>query len=273
MKLIFHMGMPKTGTSSIQRFLKRNPDVLTQAGLLYPLAPKMGDAHTHLCLLHDYENPPNFLATRYGNNPQDRRAAAVGLLDRIEQDIAGAPDTTHTVIMSSEAVFFRPRVAQSAEFMAMIARWFQQVEFVCYVRRPSSYYLSVLQQNLKANHRLVLPNVPPYKNVFDRVLQDFDLVVREFDRRALHGGSIVTDFWAAVLNADPALIKNIPDMNENSSYSATAMQIMRIFRENLPDELNGVRNRQTIAFEGLLHEIDGDVPNWEKPQLLTYIAS
>jgi hypothetical protein len=82
------------------------------------------------------------------------------------------------------------------------------VRVIVYVREPASLDLSLVQQNLKADCRLADPfswRYPylDYLDAWDRVFRG-RLEVRAFDRLALAGGSVVSDF-AAYLSALLAL--------------------------------------------------------------------
>ncbi|MDN5936209.1 MAG: hypothetical protein L0H75_08540, partial [Nitrosospira sp.] len=48
-RLLLHVGLPKTGTSALQRWLHENPARLEAAGICYPGAPYLnGDKHQFL---------------------------------------------------------------------------------------------------------------------------------------------------------------------------------------------------------------------------------
>lgn len=74
------------------------------------------------------------------------------------------------------------------------------VRVVVYVRDPTSYYLSYVQQELKASHRFTAPL--DFEYPFLRVITVWrdrypDLVVRAFDRDQMVAGNVVHDFLAA----------------------------------------------------------------------------
>jgi len=49
--IIIHIGIGKTGTTSLQQFLNDNREPLKEAGFLYPLAGNVQNAHHDLCCL------------------------------------------------------------------------------------------------------------------------------------------------------------------------------------------------------------------------------
>ena len=48
MTLFLHIGLHKTGTSSLQNFLNRNADLLREQGCLWPQAGRVGGAHHNI---------------------------------------------------------------------------------------------------------------------------------------------------------------------------------------------------------------------------------
>ena len=54
--LILHIGMPKTGTTTIQHFLRINYDILLQGGVLYPQSGRTYEAHHQFAAaFHDFK--------------------------------------------------------------------------------------------------------------------------------------------------------------------------------------------------------------------------
>lgn len=59
MKLILHLGMPKTGSTSIQTFMAQNRDNLLALGVLYPKVNISTNNHNFISIfLNEHENIP-----------------------------------------------------------------------------------------------------------------------------------------------------------------------------------------------------------------------
>lgn len=238
---------------------------------MYPLVPGTGHAHTHLCLLHEGENAQPFLLNHYARD--ERRPQVIGkdILDSLTHLVASADDHINTVILSSEAWFYRARFHKDKDFRAFMDN-FNSVSIVCYVRRPSEYYVSVVQQRLKADHQIIQVKQPRFKNVLNALdYEDASIIVREYSRNSLLDRDIITDFFHNVLGSDAP--DRISSKRENATFSAPAMQILREYRRSLPDEMQGHRNHDTIAFETALREIDSHLSVNSRPIALPKIAN
>ena len=87
-KLFIHIGSQKTGSTSIQTFLRNNPEKLAAQGINYVTAGRGPSAH-------------NRVATKLGTKPK----VADTMLKNIVSEISAKPDMTH--ILSSELFFSR----------------------------------------------------------------------------------------------------------------------------------------------------------------------
>jgi len=133
-RLIVHAGAPKTGTTSLQRFLTDRGDELRTRGLLYPktgLDEGPDPKHHWLvrCLLLDDE--AEF----------DRYLALVE---------SEADDDTHTIVLSNEGVsnhwwYFRPA---ARHVLATLSERYS-VSLVLWLREPVAFYRSYYLQSLR----------------------------------------------------------------------------------------------------------------------------
>ncbi|MGV6852729.1 MAG: hypothetical protein ACWA5R_11220, partial [bacterium] len=67
-KVILHIGTPKTGTSSIQRWLYQHSETLLELGILYPRTGRQGVAH-HLIARVIQANDANKLSSLQQADP------------------------------------------------------------------------------------------------------------------------------------------------------------------------------------------------------------
>jgi hypothetical protein len=230
--------MPKTGSTALQNCLAAARDRLAAHGALWPENPPGCPFNNHRLLLF------GFLG--FGELPRHvvkhaRYAAAgmagdyAGFLAHVAAQVAAArPETT---ILSCESLYrpLAPRAgAALAAGLAAIGAAPGTVRIAVYLRRPSAYYLSALQQRLQAAHGIPPPRVlspvrtlAGYAAAFGRDA----LAPRVYDRRLLARGDIVADFLAAHLpgaGLDAAALPRPGDAN--TSLSAEAMDLMRRFR-------------------------------------------
>ncbi|MFZ5964860.1 hypothetical protein ACOXXX_18100 [Thalassococcus sp. BH17M4-6] len=192
------------------------------------------------------------------------------MLDRLNAQVTAREANIDTVVLSSEAWFFRPYFAENPAFSAFCAQ-FESCKVMCYVRRPSAYYLSALQQQLKADHRVITPSTPSYRFVMETLGRHYGLQVRDFDRTALYSGDIVQDFARQVLGID--LPSDIRGPGSNKSFSSAGMHVLQQWRASLPQDSWGKRSRETIAFEAALREAEEKLGPAPSPKLHNALAA
>ncbi len=126
------------------------------------------------------------------------------------------------------------------------------VEFIGYVRGPSSHYLSLIQQRLKASSKFRPPSVYSVGRSADAYASFFaqsKVSVRLFDRGALKGGDIVVDFLS-LYRPDLAQVvtQAAQRKSSNESISAEGMVLLQKFRKHFFAEKDDQFNKPTKAF-------------------------
>ncbi len=253
-RLILHIGMPKTGTSTLQQALCSHPELLGRFGVLYP--HPMFDQSNHnmvATLFHDEQSMPREFS-RGGSVPletirDDGRAFWADVSQQIRRSDA------ETVVLSGEYFFFM-RDEWMVELQVLLADLFDDIHVVAYVRHPADHYLAFMQQTVKASFVIQSPaevrmssrvNLGRYLDAFDGSVS-----VRPFEREALDGGSVVTDFVGRFLPGGVELAKGIEVVDLNESMSAEAMCILQSFRRHgWPEENNRFAVQSTDAIAAL----------------------
>ena len=102
MKLILHIGTAKTGTSSIQGFLKKNIDQLKRNAIYVPKVPMTADGnHRWAPLFANYNKSDDFVRKLRFKSDKDKKR----VIDEKSEFIAecqNAVSTCNTIILSSE---------------------------------------------------------------------------------------------------------------------------------------------------------------------------
>lgn len=88
LKLIIHVGTPKTGTTSLQVYLNKKQRKLRKKGILYPNRSHNSDAPKHQWF------EKNLVRTHTKN-----------LLDNFKEILSEVDDETHTILLSSEGIY------------------------------------------------------------------------------------------------------------------------------------------------------------------------
>lgn len=226
-RLIVHVGMHKTGTSSIQDSLAAN---LEDPRFQYV---QFGQPNGSLAILQAYGR----LSGIRPNAPPD---------DDIERRLIGrrkgmtliteALNGLHgqTGIVSGEAILTLS-TKDLAFFFDLLRRYRRNTKVVAYLRRPKAYTESAYQQKLKSLFVPLAgqPQVIAYRSVFER----FDEVVGRsqvslwlFDPPTLTRGCVVQDFCRRMkIKFPPSKV-----IRSNDGLSASATQLLYIFRKKNP---------------------------------------
>lgn len=222
MKILLHIGSPKTGTTALQHALARSRSELLQAGYLYPAIE--GEANHHLLSLYGRpERPPRiFTQGTHKPDPKQLRAKGEMAIRAIEYQVG--EHAPHTLVLSSET-FFESRKISDSGIRTIDRLWklSEDIHVICYLRDPVDYALSHLGQTLKATH--VLPiciSSPNYVSALDIFRGSPNIHVLFYDRASLIGGNVVSDFWSEFLKPSATATGD----DRNVSLSAEGIDIL-----------------------------------------------
>jgi hypothetical protein len=217
-RLILHIGMPKTGTSSIQETL------YTWGGLGEIRYADLGMAN-HGGVISSFfsENPYSWRGHRVAGRSQKE-------VDQFNKQVFFKLDTIcssqGTQLISGEGIWHmsEPALIKLRDYFAP---YFGCIEVIGYVRPPASFITSAFQQLVK-NHGLTQlnaeANYPNYQNKFekfDRVFGRDNVTLRLFDPKQLVGGDAVVDFCQ--LLGESISPEQVQRVNESLSLEATAV--------------------------------------------------
>ncbi|MGR3484485.1 MAG: hypothetical protein ACU0BF_04015 [Paracoccaceae bacterium] len=266
---LIHIGMPKTGTSSIQSWLTQNADALAQRGVAYRRAPAEGapknPSQTEM-LATAYEAlgrvmPHSQLTRQLGFATPAGQTAVVEAFTAAQRDAIGGD--IRTLVLSSENLSTH---LDDAERIGGLDAWARgladEVRYVVYLRRQEDYLASRYFQGLRAGRTMSLRAFIARNLTLDyaafvdlwRGVVGPRLTVRLLEPDALRDGDLVADF-AALLGVDPdGLIR--PE-RANASLSAAAAEFMRAMNAQMPSGRGAVgRDPVSIGLEHLLREAD-----------------
>ncbi len=276
MKLYLHIGIPKTGSTSIQHFLQKNTHPLSRQGVaIFPpvgsamspgtIAAAVGNPH----VLSLYADAPHFPDT-----PPDPAHLAVEL----KKLLGGRPEKA--TVLSWEAIpyFFMERedMSRLAEFLHSV---FDEVEVVVYLRRQDAFHTSFYAQNLYNGRVFTDPDRPfsfedvdqvfsmgipgtllywfDYARLLDHWSEGFgkeNITVRPFERGQLVDGDVVADFLSQ-LGCSKAGCDPVERTNQAIDY--LQVEYLRHSLRHVPGFVNG---RHNPAFHRLGHVLQEKLP-------------
>ncbi|WP_141441387.1 hypothetical protein [Vreelandella titanicae] len=224
-KALIHIGSGKTGTSSIQSALFNIPDH-QKLPFSYPIIH--GNGHQSLeVLFKDYTRISRGLKTQFEKNVK---------YEKFKEDFACSLNsyTKDALLLSSEFMFSFNLDEIKRLKKYLVDKGFDTFKVVAYLRNPSSYYMSFVQQKIKAAYNI--PSPFKYKVKYATTINNWmsvfgdNICIREFDRASMVGGDVLKDFSIVIndfFNGDLLL----QGKTDNESISSEGMVVLQEFRK------------------------------------------
>jgi hypothetical protein len=232
--LVLHIGSGKTGTSSIQHFLKKNRGRLADLGTLVPQEPGTL-RHVQVGL---YIKPDEALGSRLVWQHSGFASPAEFREDfrkRLSTEIAESG--LSRVLLSDEGVYASSREAMR-NLRGLVAEIARTLRLVVYLRRQDDHLCSRYQQSVKTGcvqrlsewMREDMKGLYDYQSRllrFDQEVSPTELVVRRFEPGSFARGSLFQDFLdAAGIEARAEDLEQPPDRNQ--SLDAESVEFLRL---------------------------------------------
>lgn len=269
--LVLHIGHRKTGSTTLQNTLAASAAALLGRGVLYPACLR-GASHSWLVMPLDFAtSAPRLMMQRLRGDG----ARAQAQFDREWANMAAqiARHRPAQVILSTEYLLERLTPDLAPGFRARLETLFGDITPVAYVRQPSRWFFSNLQQHLRYQD-----DVPPVAPMDMRAaLEVWDaafpgrLIVRPHDRAQLVRGDIVADFLQHGAGLDPDSVTLTPGRRTNEGMTAEAAQLMQDFRAAVCPAHVG-RNLASSNFHASLRRADAADPPAATPRLRPEVA-
>lgn len=273
MKLILHIGTPKTASTLIQNSLENNPEWLAENGAAYGkvLAP---DAN-HITLFFACANAVHDFARDYGlHSMEDLAEFRQKVSDRIAWHKDQLADTVDTMIMSSENLtgnMHRP--GEIARLRSLLEPHFDDIKIVIYVRRQDDAILSMYGEYMRRGFSDDLfrdfvdvclgPDSPTpylyYRRVLSRWVKVWgteNIIVRRFSSVDFIDGDILADFLGIVMNTwEPDLDGFKVSQDDNRGLSAPMLEWLRRLHPHIPFMKDDQPNPQRTLLTPLISKM------------------
>jgi len=147
MRLILHIGMPKTGTTSIQESLHINRETLSRNGVY---VPALLGKRNHRRFSMIFERPQNdkWSGLWLGNLSPDKTQAMVSENLRLFEEEVKLSNSHHSFVISSEQMSWRYESSEIQALAKVCQEHFSRIDVIIFLRPqwtaiPSRYWLSL----------------------------------------------------------------------------------------------------------------------------------
>ena len=223
-EIIIHIGMHKTGTTSIQETLDEN---LNDPEFSYVHLSAPNHSKEIFTLFQEINHP---LEKNTGSEKIKKR----NLLTK-ENLINNFTRTRNKkLIISGESI--RDMSKKSLiRFREFLREYFHQITIVAYIRAPKGYMESAFQQRIKdGKNSFDLERVYPYYKrfkLFDEVFGRENVKFWKFDTKTFPDGNVVLDFCRRLgITEQPKIL-----ITNNESLSKEALSLLYIYRKYRPN--------------------------------------
>jgi len=250
-----HIGMPKTGTTSIQASLG---EAATLGHFKYISFGKLTNCSNALLDLYGGAGPISVKAQQQAWSAADVAAADAKLLRTLR---AGFDSAQHTHFLLSGERLHNLQAQALALLRTELLLHVDEVKVVAYVREACSYMESAFQQRIKTGSPVSLdhlyPALPHYQKKlarFDKVFGAPNVLLWKFEPRTFPQGNVVLDLCQRLgIPFDPAGLKT-----DNESISRDAAGLLHIYRSlRKPTTLNHEDKRDVRLLMQALRALKG----------------
>jgi len=273
LKLVCHIGTPKTASTFLQNTCATNPDWLAQNGIVYP--DLMAPDPNHITLFYATALGIHDFARDYGlTTPEEVRQFRKMLSDSIAQQVGDAPENITTMVMSSENLIANfKNIKEIQNLHDLLAPHFEEIRILVYLRRQDDAILSMYGEFMRRGFsamtfdQFLEASLGPktytpylyYRRVLRQWVEVFGkeaLSVRLFDKSRLRGGDVLFDFMAELQGAEqPDLTGLVPSADDNTGLSAPVLEFLRRMYPYIPNRKDKVINPVRAHLAGKINAL------------------
>ena len=241
-----HIGLHKTGTTSIQATFFQNRKLLLAHGINYlPLS----ENHSTTLYPLFIEEPHRYQPNRRAGIDTPRKAAKKNAATKAALRRALENNNSPKVVVSGEDLSMLP-AAGLQRLKDMLAPYAERFQIIVYVREPYATVSSIFQQRLRRGQSYEQicrrPPRPGYARiaaaieVFGRANVD----IRIFDSASFVGGDLIADFLSTI-DAEPNLAQQLMIERANVGLSHEAAMLLAALNQARP--VNSFAERRDLV--------------------------
>lgn len=267
--IFIHIGMPKTGTTSIQQYLHDNRILLRRSGYVVPLCPGRTN-HRNLTV---YALPDDSAVTiRRAKGLTSIEAVArfrKSFVTKLAAEARGWK-ADQSIVLTGEHMIFLTQEEEFTRLKELLAVMGDRpVQVIIYLRRQDEFYVSLYAQFIKnggsapwcdlgddVNSAAIGNEIAATLFHYDKVIANWSAAfgadnvrVRVYERRQLVREDVVADFLS-VLQCDQ-LSASAPTIRTNRSLDARTLEYLRRMNVLLPRTMIGADRRRSALITAL----------------------
>lgn len=253
MALFIHIGTGKTGTTSIQSFLRINREKFQSIGLNYP-ETKWGEHNLIEAVLLEFDKWHRVFKSMFSENKNELIEMAI----RAISDISKSVNTYPTTLISGE-YFLGFRKENIIDLIERCGCPINEIYIICYVRPPASFWVSGLQQRLKGSTSIDNALLTKYSfregiSEWMKVIPQKNFIIRPFDNAQLIENNVISDFQNIIFSRleKQFAIVEMPIV-ENTAVSAEECILMQELREEFINIKDDAFNRDSSSLLRSIH--------------------
>ncbi|QCH15108.1 hypothetical protein CB0101_09345 [Synechococcus sp. CB0101] len=272
-RLLLHIGHPKTGTTALQSVLSSNAaTLLKEASVLYPTRTEPSEYKHALAIPWLFQADNESIRRRAHSSGDSLKAISRKYWESLIHEMQS---TSHKhVIISAEgfwSILRRASDQQRTIFRNTLHEHVDHIQTIAYIKSPTSYFASKLNQKLR-NFRPI--NLPRHDYISSAIsgweqlgFESYSWQI--FDRTLLKNQDIVDDFCDKHLpiGVDCNILSRAGCEQANSSISNEALAILEELTEKFPVLRDDVYDHRRPKIVSILRKADSMVGGQTRPTL------
>ena len=260
-KALLHIGTGKTGTTSLQQSCATSPSIV-ENHITYPLIPGFEGQQNQNCLSIIYKSFEK-LPRRYKSRYKDSKSLYLRDAELVKDHFFSALRNSENIIISAEYLA-NYSLDEIDNLVADLSRFnFDEIKILIYVRDPVSYYISNVQQRIKASH--LIDNPKTFRYNFKKYIATWlqgspkSISVVPYEKGLLEGPGLLESFEYEINEFfDSSNVRLNTVTKQNTSMSLEALVVLQQYRKRNYSNSNNTFAEDSDVLRDLLTNLDSD---------------
>jgi hypothetical protein len=282
MTIYFHIGLGKTGSTSIQAFLEVNQEKLKQNNFIVPTTVGRKN-HRRFAMYAQDDHVINNLRKAKGYTTVEKvHRFRAGFREQFLAEAKDWPQNS-TILLSSEQTSQLRTASSHARLLEILQATGHNIKIIMYFRRQDSMAVSEYSQFIKGGRLLHLQeavsaatarktyNYYATAKAWSQTFGIENIIVRPFERSQFKGGDVVLDYLSIIgINE---IGKYTPVDEQNRSLDIYTIEYLRHLNQHISRWATKGRNLERVGLAEILEEIsNGPKPKLSSEQITEFMA-